>query len=276
MRSFSRVSSAFLAVMKWSSVLIWFLWWIAISIDYRAEAQVPRLSAFRSTSSKVVIVGFVGGFVRRDDERHPEVRMFERFSEGDSIHTIIYENRRRARARRELLHWLDADGNGHISAEEKRNARIILVGASWGGSSAIRLADDLNHLGIPVLLIVQVDSVNKGFGHNDCVIPPNTEEAVNFYQTRGPVHGCRSLRPEDPARTQIVGDFRFDYGPHPVVCPAYPWFNRHIFRAHNAMDCDQLVWSQVEAEIRMRLHGVVPTQDRPESAQVAALNSQPQ
>lgn len=273
MRSFSRVAPGLLTVTKWSSGLIWVLWWIAISADYAAKAQVPRLSAIHSTSSKVLIVGFVGGFVRRDDERHPEVRMFERFSEDDSIHTIIYENRRRARARRELLHWLDADGNGHISAEEKSNARIILVGASWGGSAAIHLADELNKFGIPVLLTVQVDSVNKGFGRNDCVIPPNVLVAVNFHQSRGLVHGCSTLRPEDAGRTKIAGDFWFDYGPRPAVCPSYPWFNRHFFRAHNAMDCDPDVWSQVESEIRRSLPVALPKQSELGSAELASVRS---
>lgn len=276
MRSVPRSHSSMPQLAGWVVRSISFLLWTAVATSHLgANAQVPHPSSVRSPSPKVIVVGFVGGFVRRDDDRHPEVRMFERFSEDSSIHTIIYENRRRARARKEVLHWLDTDGNGRLSEDEKQNARIILVGASWGGSAAIRLANDLNYLDIPVLLTVQIDSVNKGFGHNDCVIPPNVKEAVIFYQTRGLVHGCPSLRLEDSARTRLIGDFWFDYGPRPAVCRSYPWFNRHFFRAHNAMDCDADVWVQVEAEIRTRLPGVSPPRAGNGSAQVAAINVQP-
>lgn len=40
-------------------------------------------------------------------------------------------------------------------------------------------------------------SVNELTG-NDCLIPPNVAELVNFYQTRGLVHGCRAIRATDP------------------------------------------------------------------------------
>lgn len=216
--------------------------------------HVPRNSA----SPTVIVVGFVGGFVRRDDDRHPEVQLVERLSEEDipGLHATAFENRRRARARQQVLQWLDTNGDGHLSVEEKQNARIILFGHSWGGSAAIKLASDLNRRGISVVMTIQVDSINKLRGH-DCVIPPNVGEALNFYQTRGLVHGCRTIRAADPDRTHILGSYRFEYASQPVRCRSYFWMNRHVFKTHEAMDCDPRVWSQIDEQIQEQVESFV-------------------
>src|SRR5208282_259816 len=108
-----------------------------------------------------------------------------------------------------------------LSAEEKRNARVILYGHSWGASEAITLARELEKEGIPVLLTVQVDSVTKP-GQNDKVIPASVAEAANFYQLDGLLHGQPEIRAADPARTSIIGNFRFDYKASLLKCSEYP------------------------------------------------------
>jgi pimeloyl-ACP methyl ester carboxylesterase len=223
---------------------------LAISPATTVSAQVQPVSSPSSASPTVIVIGFVGGFVRNDDERHPEVQIVQRLSEQDiyGLHAAAFENRRWERARNEVLHWLDADGDGRLSPEEKQNARIVLFGHSWGGSAAIKLARDLNRRGIPVLLTIEVDSVNK-LGGDDCLIPPNVGEALNFYQTRGLVHGCRSISAADPQRTRILGNDRFEYSSQPAACSSYSWTNRHVFKTHEAMDCDPRVWSQVDRKI---------------------------
>lgn len=227
---------------------------IALEALPPASAQTPRLPSPEPSPPTVIVVAFTGGFVRRNDTRHPEVQMVDRLS-GEHIpgvHAIIYENRHRGKVLKLILNWLETDGDGHLSTQEKRNARIIVLGHSWGGSATIKLARDLNRDGIPVLMTIQVDSVNKISGE-DCMIPPNVREALNFYQTRGPLHSCSKIRATDPSRTRILGNDRYEYQAQPADCRSYSWLNRHVFKTHEAMDCDPRIWSQIDQRVRAQI-----------------------
>ena len=136
--------------------------------------------------------------------------------------------------------------------EEKARARIILFGHSWGASAAVLLARDLRREGVPVLLTVQVDSVAKAW-QNDSVIPDNVAEAVNFYQPHGIVHGRTRITAADPAKTEILGNYRTDYKKNPVVCQDYSWADRFFTPGHMQSECDPHVWSQIENLVRQRL-----------------------
>lgn len=234
-----------------------------------AFGQAGQMPSQDSTRRSTVVLGFVGGFVRNDDIRHPEVQIIQRLSERKlpALHAAAFENRHTVEAREQIIRWLDTDGDGNLSTEEKQNARVILFGHSWGGSAVIKLARDLDKRGIPVLLTIQVDSVNKGWS-DACVIPGNVAHAIDFYQTRGLVHGCRTIRVEDPTRTQIVGSYEFEYTKQPADCSSYPWVDRHFLRTHNAMGCDPRVWSQVENEIQSQLQDD-STRDSRSSSQTA-------
>jgi hypothetical protein len=226
-----------------------------------AFAEIPQIPATGSAHPSTIVLGFVGGFVKKDDSRHAEVQIVRRLS-GEKLpafHAAVFENRQTTEALKQIIRWLDTDGDGHLSAQEKQDARIILFGHSWGGAAVIRLAEDLERRGIPVRLTIQVDSVNKVWGH-DCVIPANVAQATDFYQTRG-LHGCRAIRAEDPQRTRITGTYEFEYTEQPAECRSYSWLNRHVFRTHNAMSCDPRVWSQVEDEIQAQLQRGVGTQE---------------
>jgi hypothetical protein len=85
------------------------------------------------------------------------------------------------------------------------------------------------------------------------VIPANVAQAANFYQTRGWIHGEPQIRAADPARTRIVGNFRFDYQAHPISCSSYPWWDRFFVKAHTEIECDPNIWQLVEALIRSNL-----------------------
>lgn len=237
--------------VAWLSVLGYLF---ASALVHPAAGASSLPGSPHSAEPTTIVVGFVGGFVRNDDDRHPEVRIIQQLEGegGPQFHAVALENRQRSKALQEILHWLDGDGNGRLSNEEKRDAHIILFGHSWGGSAVNKLARELGRRGIPVLLTIQVDSVNKGWG-NDCVIPANVARAENFYQTRGVVHGCRLLRAANPGRTQIIGDYEFEYRAQPAACRSFSWFNRHFFKTHNAMGCDARVWVQVEREIESQL-----------------------
>ena len=233
--------------------------WLLVAFTVHAAAgQSRRISPRASSKPVVIVVGFLGGFVRNDDDRHPEVRIIQHLEQerDPRSHAVVFENRQRTKALQEILHWLDTDEDGRLSNEEKQDARIILF-HSWGGSAVNKLARELGRRGIPVLLTIQVDSINKGWGH-DCVVPANVARAENFYQTRGLVHGCRSLRAADPKRTEIIGNFEFEYRAQPAGCRSFSWFNRHVFKTHNAMECDPRVWSRIERQIHAQWRDVGP------------------
>ncbi len=201
-----------------------------------------------------IVIGFVGGMVRHDDMVHSVVQVAAQLRQHypAGVHVEVFENRRREEALAEIIRILDHDGKGKLSADEKKNARIILYGHSWGASAAITLAQELGRDGIPVLLTVQVDSVPRG-GENDKIIPANVAEAVNFYQLNGFLHGEPEIRPADPKHTQILGEFQFDYRANPIDCKNYPWYDRLLMRSHTEIECDQKVWAQVESLIESKL-----------------------
>ncbi len=163
-----------------------------------------------------------------------------------------YENTHWKDARETILKLLDADKNGKLSAEEKQHARIILFGHSWGASATVTLARELGSLGIPVLLTVQVDSIQK-IGQKDDVIPSNVVEAINFFQPDGMLHGRRLIRAEDPAKTKILGNQEFSYKHTSLSCKGYPWQQYLFAKEHMYIECDPEVWTQIEGLIRSRL-----------------------
>ena len=213
-------------------------------------------------SHPAIVVGFVGGVVKHDDPVRSEVKLAEhlRTEYPTNVYAQTFENGRRKKALDAILTQLGADSSGRLSENEKRQARIILYGHSWGGSAMVELARELEKRGIPILLTVQVDSVRR-FGVDDSVIPPNVARAANFYQPDGMIHGREEIRAADPSKTQILGNFRYDYKEHPIHCPEYPWYDRTFAKAHTEIDCDPAVWSRVEALIRQQINSGSTKQD---------------
>jgi pimeloyl-ACP methyl ester carboxylesterase len=214
----------------------------------------PPVPAGVSSTPPVIVIGFVGGFVRHDDRVHTEVlladRLREEYASGISVRT--FENHRGKDAHDAVLHLLDANGDGKLSPEEKQNARVIIFGHSWGASETVELARQLEKDGVPVVLTIQVDSVQKR-GENDALIPANVSQAVNFYQLDGMLHGQPEIRAANPARTRILGNFRSDYKDKPMTCGQYPWYDRLFMKPHIQIECDPAVWNQVESLIRTNL-----------------------
>lgn len=201
-----------------------------------------------------IVIGFVGGFVRHDDPVHSEVqlaaRLRQEYPTGVDVET--FESYRGEAARQTILRLLDGNEDRTLTMEEKQNARIILYGHSWGGSETVTLARTLEKDGIPVLLTLQVDSISKP-GRNDTIIPANVVQAANFYQTHGLLHGHHDIRAADPSRTQIIGNFRFDYETSTLKCSEYPWYDRFFVKPHTQIECDPVVWDRVESLIRSNL-----------------------
>ncbi|HTY84287.1 MAG TPA: hypothetical protein VMB19_08710 [Silvibacterium sp.] len=201
-----------------------------------------------------IVIGFVGGFVRRDNPHHGPVELAQRIqlSMPAGSYVRVFENRHRKAAYRTILQLLDRDHDGALSESEKEQARIILFGHSWGAAAVVVLARELNRVGIPVLLTVQVDSVAK-LWQNDRVIPANVTTAVNFYQTHGIIHGRKKIVAQDPGRTEILGNYLFDYRKEPVTCEGTSWFDRLLTPDHMQSECDPHLWSEVEGLVRERL-----------------------
>jgi hypothetical protein len=215
----------------------------------------PEPATLPSPIAPVIVIGFVGGFVRHDNMIHSEVQIAARLRADYpvGVYAEAFENHRGQAAYGELLRLLGANRDGKLTNEQKRNARIILYGHSWGGSQAITLARELQQINVPVLLTIQVDSVQKR-RQDDGVIPSNVAEAANFYQPHGLVHGRSQIRAADPERTKILGNFQFDYQKKPVHCgDDYPWWERHIAKPHALIECDPGVWDQLELLIRAKL-----------------------
>jgi hypothetical protein len=215
----------------------------------------------RPPRSPAIVIGFVGGFVHHDDAIHSTVILARNLQRDypAGVHVETFENRRWEDAHNLVLRVLASGHQAHPTAEEKRAARIILYGHSWGASAAVSLARALQSDGVPVVLTVQVDSVAKG-GQDDALIPANVEYAANFYQDKGFLRGQPKIQAADPQHTQILGNFRFDYSGKPISCPQYPWVARTFMRSHIEIECDPAVWHRVEDLIRERLPSTIANQ----------------
>jgi hypothetical protein len=202
----------------------------------------------------IIVIGFVGGFIKRDDPVHSEVQLAARLRKAYpfGVDVETFENYHGAEARKKVMVLLDTNHDGSPTSNDKQNARIIIYGHSWGGSEAIALARELEEDGIPVLLTIQVDSIAK-LHRDDAVIPANVARAVNFYQPDGFLHGQSDIRAADPTRTKILGNFRFDYKASLYNCDEYPWYDHSMAEAHTQIECDPRVWEQAEALIRSDL-----------------------
>jgi len=198
-----------------------------------------------------IVFGFMGGNVGATDPTRNELIIANRLraSYPQGVDFEIFENRRVEDAHQKILLLLGVTPGHALSVAEKSRARIILYGHSWGASAVVTLAQKLQQDGVPVLLTVQVDSVEKK-GQDDAVIPENVQRAVNFYQPNGWLHGRSEISAADPSRTQILGNFRVNYKQAPAECHPYPWYERAFIKTHIAIECDPNLWKRIEGMIR--------------------------
>jgi hypothetical protein len=203
---------------------------------------------------KLIVIGFMGGNVNASNTVHREALLIESLQQSypHAVHAAIFANRHGAAALKSILDLLDKNGDGHLSDDEKNNARIVIFGHSWGASETVSLSRRLNQLGIPVLLTVQVDSVQKK-SENDERIPPNVHEAVNFYQSEGLLRGRSRIVATDPEKTRVLGNYQSSYRENPISCAGYPWYARAFMKRHIQIENDPAIWSKVEALILAKI-----------------------
>jgi len=201
----------------------------------------------------LIVIGFMGGHVHANNLLHREALMARDLERRypNVVQAMTFANRDEPLALRAVLDMLDTGRNGSLSASEKSSARIVIYGHSWGASETVNLARALGERGIPVLLTIQVDSVQKR-GEDDASIPSNVREAINFFQTEGLLHGRPSIEAYDPARTTILGSFESSYDLSPVSCAGFPWYARAFMKPHIEIENDGAIWDKIEALIVSR------------------------
>ncbi len=207
-----------------------------------SDLEVPTPCPPGST----LVIGFLGGFERWNDDHRSVRQLTLKLRKRPGVYAESISNRHRRVALELIRRALDTNQDGNLDPEERRRARIILFGQSWGGAAALATARELDQLGVPVLLTVQVDSV----GLHDQVVSPNVREAANFYQ-HDPLtfQGRREIRAADPTKTLILGNFRSVYTRRSVDEANASWARRTFGGSHAKMELDPTIWLQVERYI---------------------------
>ncbi|HST10415.1 MAG TPA: hypothetical protein VLL05_08550 [Terriglobales bacterium] len=220
----------------------------------RLVCSRERVEAANHRIRKAIILGFVGGFVKRDDVKHPEVLFAThlRSRYGSAVHVAVFGNHEGKKAVEDIIQCLDSDKDGFLTAGEKEQVKIILYGHSWGASQTLTFARELQRRGIPVSLTIQIDSVKK-FGHDDRTVPANVAKAVNFYQRKGLTHGQPLIVAADAGQTKILGNFHMKYEDHQVNCDNYRLFSRVFNKPHHQIENDPQVWDQIASFIDSEL-----------------------
>jgi hypothetical protein len=220
-----------------------------------AQVSVPRVHfpPAGSAGGKVIIIGFVGGFVSQDDAKHPEVQFAAYLRHRyPLIDAVVFGNHHGRKALHEVVGMLDSDGDGVLTPNEKRELTIIIYGHSWGAAETVTFAQALGQMGIPVALTIQIDTITK-LGSKPGIIPANVASAINFYQTRGPLHGLPEIVAADPKQTKILGNILMTYEGRPIDCANYSWYARVFNKPHHEIENDFRVWDKAASLIDSNL-----------------------
>jgi len=197
---------------------------------------------------ELLILGFMGGRESWANDKRGVRKLALRLRAMNlaGVHVETVENRKRRLAIELIRKAFDYNRDGQLDVRERASARLIIYGQSFGGAAVVKLARQLKTSEVPVLLTVQVDSVGRG----DKVIPSNVRRAVNLFQRDGLIiKGEREIRPEDPSKTTIIGNFRFAYRGKKIDLSEVSWLKRLFQAAHTKMDHDPEVWALVEKMI---------------------------
>lgn len=214
-------------------------------------ACAQRLSQLETPTpipqGSTLVIGFLGGYDHWNDKHRSVRQLVLNLRQKPGVYAESISNHRRSIAMTFLRRALDTNRNNQLDPDEKTNARVILFGQSWGASAAVNTARDLQKLGIPVLLTVQVDSV--GFRDNE--VPSNVRAAVNFFQhdPMTTIHGQKQIHAVDPTMTTILGNFEMSYEWRSVDLSNASWRRRLFGGSHTKMELDPAVWNQVEQYI---------------------------
>ena len=210
--------------------------------DLSTPAPVPAGSC--------VTVGFLGGLDAWNDPSKGARRLaLEMRDPGRRRFAETIENRRLDVAGELVRRTLDADRDGRISPAEVGRARWVVYGQSLGGGAATWLAWRLERLGVPVELLLLLDSVSW----YDEPIPGNVRTVAVFFQDEGwIIRGESDPTLANPAGTEhIVVEFDYDRPPGSTISlQGLPWTKLVLRVAHSRMDRDARVWERARALAR--------------------------
>jgi hypothetical protein len=201
-----------------------------------AAAQVPVPKVHfppGSGGGKVIILGFVGGFVSQDDAKHPAVQFATYLRDRyQLIEAVVFRNHYGKKALHEVVRMLDSDGDGVLTPDGKRESTIICLRAQLGccGDSYFRPRTRANGDSRRAPNPNRYDCKPSSRG---VIIPVNVAGAINFYQTRCPLHGLSESVAADPKQTKILGDILMAYEWRPIDCANYSWCARVFNRPHH-------------------------------------------
>ncbi len=214
------------------------------------------------SENRILILGFLGGRDRWNDSnrsvRKLALKLRAMNLPGVEVETV--ENKKRALALKLIHNALDCNQDGQLDKQERASARLIIYGQSFGGAAVVKLARQLKQMNVPVLLTVQIDSVGRG----DRLIPSNVARAANLFQSDGwIIQGEPQIQAEDPARTAILGNFKFDYRDKQIDLSRVPWWKKSFRVAHTRMEHDPAVWAKVEEIIIEAVKGAANISPKP-------------
>lgn len=238
-----------------SALLLATILLLASACVLECGCAVLRPQSYQSFATKTpvpansyLVIGFMAGVQAWDAENHTvrteALRLRSLGLPNVNVETV--QNQQWNLALQLIHNALDRNQDGKLDDQERASARLILYGHSLGGAAVVKVARKLQEQGVPVLLTIQIDS----FGSNDRVIPSNVARAANFYQREGPiVRGLPEIVAEDPKRTTVLGNFKYDYTDTRVDESEIPWIKRVAEGGHGKMEYDPDVWARVEALI---------------------------
>jgi hypothetical protein len=255
--------------LRWAALI--FLTVLGVQVGTVVARPGQTYSSFQTPTplpaGETLIIGFLGGWEKWDDPKRGVRKFASRLREKNlpGVHVETVENHRRYLAIQLVKKALDRNADGTLDDAERSSASIILFGQSFGGAAVNKASRELAALGVPVRLSVQVDSVGRGDGE----VPANVRRAVNFYQRNDIffIRGERDFRAADPARTEILGNFQWNYRGKRVDMRDAHWYQKIFKQAHVRMEQDPELWAVVEKYILEELTRL----PQPHSASAAAL-----
>jgi hypothetical protein len=197
-----------------------------------------------------VTIGFLGGLDAWNDPSKGARRFALELRDATAgRYAETLENRRLDVATALVWRSLDANRDGSLSPAERERARWVIYGQSLGGGSATGLAWRMGSLGIPVELLLLLDSVSW----YDKPVPANVRVAAALFQDEGwVIRGESDPAVVDPRHTHRILGIRL----RPVsrirdLAAGMSWTKLVPRVAHSRMDRDARVWSERDRSLSL-------------------------
>jgi pimeloyl-ACP methyl ester carboxylesterase len=235
-------------------VLLWGLAAAAfLALSARADSRRQEFSDFTTPlpveRGDRLVIGIVGGWERWDNPtraiRRTAIAIKRRRLPGVHVETV--ENHSLELAEQLVERAFDFNRNGRLEPGEASQAAVIIYGQSLGGRAALRLSRRLHQWGVPVPLLIAIDS----FGRDSYLVPPNVRRAANYFQREHLyIKGAPELRAQDPSKTRILFNRRLTFkGRDEIGAEEHSWLQRFFLDEHARVEYLPEVWEEIERMI---------------------------